>query len=377
MNKILIVTEHYIPGFKDGGPIISFMNMVENLGEIFQFSFIVFDRDQGDDKPYDNISIGKWNTVEKAQVFYSKTLYCRDILKAAKDKDMIIIGGCFIPCSIRVLLMKRMGILKIPVLIAAHGYFSPKEFKNKYWKKGPFMKLTRVLGLYKDVSWMASTSDEEDDIRRVLHEVKHCYVARNLPKKVDYHPVTKHKGNRLKVIFLSRIVWKKNLRMAIDILKKVGAPIDFSIAGHIEDEKYWEKCLEELANLPDNITWKYLGQIPTKDVLSTFEEQHVFLFPTWGENYGHVIMEALTGGCPVLLSKETPWHDVEEQGVGYEIEFEQVDKFRDVLESYAAMSQEEFQKISDKAVAYAKEKSLNKAQIHAFINMFQAIIDGK
>jgi len=41
-----------------------------------------------------------------------------------------------------------------------------------------------------------------------------------------------------------------------------------------------------------------------------------FIFPTLGENFGHVIIESLSAGCPVLCSDQTPWNDVFRAGGG-------------------------------------------------------------
>jgi hypothetical protein len=44
-------------------------------------------------------------------------------------------------------------------------------------------------------------------------------------------------------------------------------------------------------------------------------EYDLFLFPTLGENYGHVISEALASGCPVVISDQTPWRNLEAEGI--------------------------------------------------------------
>ena len=53
-----------------------------------------------------------------------------------------------------------------------------------------------------------------------------------------------------------------------------------------------------------------------KKVIETFSKYDVFLFPTKGENYGHVIFEALAGGCIPIISDQTPWNDIEQAGCG-------------------------------------------------------------
>lgn len=33
----------------------------------------------------------------------------------------------------------------------------------------------------------------------------------------------------------------------------------------------------------------------------------LFVFPTLGENFGHVVIESLSAGTPVFMSNTTPW----------------------------------------------------------------------
>jgi glycosyltransferase involved in cell wall biosynthesis len=40
------------------------------------------------------------------------------------------------------------------------------------------------------------------------------------------------------------------------------------------------------------------------------------VFPTLGENFGHVIAESLSASCPVICSDQTPWNDVLAAGGG-------------------------------------------------------------
>jgi glycosyltransferase involved in cell wall biosynthesis len=43
------------------------------------------------------------------------------------------------------------------------------------------------------------------------------------------------------------------------------------------------------------------------DVPGTFAQYDLFAFPSRGENFGHVVLESLSVGTPVLVSDRTPW----------------------------------------------------------------------
>jgi glycosyltransferase involved in cell wall biosynthesis len=61
----------------------------------------------------------------------------------------------------------------------------------------------------------------------------------------------------------------------------------------------------------------YRGELPHKDVKTTFGSYELFYFPTLGENFGHVIAESLSSSCPVLCLDTTPWTDTLRSGGGF------------------------------------------------------------
>jgi glycosyltransferase involved in cell wall biosynthesis len=54
-------------------------------------------------------------------------------------------------------------------------------------------------------------------------------------------------------------------------------------------------------------------------VPSTLQQYHFFYLPTWGENFGHAIAEALNAATPVIISDKTPWQNLHEQHAGWDL----------------------------------------------------------
>ena len=106
---------------------------------------------------------------------------------------------------------------------------------------------------------------------------------------------------------------------ALRVLALVRVPVRFSIYGPQEEPAYWAECQRLIAALPTFVEAVYCGSIQHKDVLSIFAKQDLFFFPTRGENFGHVIAEALAVGCPCVVTDETPWTPILEKGAGHVI----------------------------------------------------------
>ena len=99
-------------------------------------------------------------------------------------------------------------------------------------------------------------------------------------------------------------------------------------------------------------------------------QNHLFFLPTHGENYGHAIQEALSAGCAVIVSDQTTWKNLEQCGVGYVFSLDEQQKYIDAIEMYAGMSEEQFQKVADKALNYAIDHSIRKATDTGYRKLF-------
>ena len=376
-KNILIITGRYLPGYKDGGPVRSIKNLTDYLGDEYCFKILTCDRDHGDIEPYPNIQVFDWNRVGKADVYYvpPKGFTFKVILKLIEQVDLVYVCGCFNDYAINTLILNRFGRIKKPVVIAAMGLFSPREFRLKYRKKKLFTMVFNIFGVFKNIYWSATSEMEINEIKQqVWAKDNQFLIAEDLPRKVDSTPIYKRKNvGELRVVWISRIAPKKNLIGAIEILRRVKSKVELSIYGPIHVDEYWEDCKKQLKQLPSNISWKYEGNIDSEKVVDVLKEYHVFLFPTLGENYGHVIQEALSAGCACLLSDQTPWKNIEEYGVGFVFKVNEIDEFVSAIENYAEMSELDMQSISDHAVFYAKKYSNDKIHDTGYRKIFDEV----
>ncbi len=379
-RKILIVTGRYLPGYKDGGPVRTIKNITDRLGDEYDFSILTTDRDHGDTEAYPGICRDAWNPVGKARVYYVQPGgFSAEIIKAcAQDQQMIYMCGCFNDYARAVLHLLRKGELSCPVVIASMGLFSPGAFHIKYVKKKCYMMVLKALGYFRQVIWSATSIEECEDIRREVGKKATCMIAEDLPRlpqDVSRGP-SEEKGS-LRVIFLSRISRKKNLAYAIKVLQNCKeGNITFDIYGNREDPKYWAECLKELQELPANVQWTYRGEAQAEEVPKIFAQYDVFLFPTMAENYGHVILEALSGGCVPIISDRTPW-TVEKmggQGIVCELplgdEGEALTQFTDAIGRILQMDRKTKELHADHCISFAKNYSVTEAE-----NSYRAIFN--
>lgn len=354
MKKILIFVAGYLPGDKSGGPVRTIANMVNALSADFEFYIVAMDRDLGDGKAYDSIKLNEWNKQGFAEVFYiSRGINgVNSILNIIKNNkfDLIHLNSFFsIQFGFIPLLLARFFKKNLRVVVGPRGEFSLGALGIKNFKKSIFIKFFKFFKFNKNIIWHASSVYERDDIHRMMGSTAKVQIAVDiaLPEK-DLILTSRIINTPLNIIFISRIVPKKNLLGAIEILRQVKRDVQFDVYGPSEDKIYWQECLEAKEKLPNNIRFKYCGSLPFADVAKTLAKYDLFFLPTLGENFGHVIAEALSAGLPVLISDATPWRNLIEKKVGCDISLDQPRNFVEYIEDCCIKNPDEYKQWREK-----------------------------
>lgn len=378
-KKVLVLNGQYAPGYKGGGPIQSCINMVENLSDYFEFQVLCADRDYKEEKPYSMVKIDEWNNVGNAKVFYAspemQTLKgFREIINKS-DADIVYLNGFFSPIfTIRPLLLRRFGLLnKKKFILTPRGDFTG-GCENKKIKKYGYIYASKLIGLYSHLLWHATSDIEEKDIKKMFSTAE-TFTVPNLPaaftKKESQNEKT---SGELKLVFVSRIFPKKNLKFALEILKQIDeGKIVFDIYGPMEDVEYWNECESIIAQMPQNVKVNYCGEVPHNEIPHIFEKYHAFFFPTLGENYGHVIVEAMMNNCICILSKGvTPWDDyIDMLDVGANLNDR--DKFVSIVKRLMYLNQSELSSYVDRNVEYIEKKTSPEKDVVKYRKMLEEI----
>jgi glycosyltransferase involved in cell wall biosynthesis len=104
------------------------------------------------------------------------------------------------------------------------------------------------------------------------------------------------------VLFLSRINWKKGLDRLITAWQAI-ADVPLVVAGN-DDEDYQPKLLELARTLGVADRVIFLGPVRDADKWALYERAQLFVLPSYSENFGNVVAEAMAMGCPVVLTSE-------------------------------------------------------------------------
>lgn len=371
--SILVFTGYYLPGYKGGGPIKTIKNLVENVDD-FSFQVITNDRDLGEKYPYSNVTPGTWNNLNTYKVFYIQPKFkglgqIVSIIFNKKNGYIIYVNSFFsIKFSLIPILLGK--VINKQIIVGPRGEFSEGALKLKRTRKNIFIKIYKLLNLSKGVIFQASSKYEAEDIQRVLGSQVDILIAEDIGSQEFVENIPIRKSKVKKAVFISRISPKKNLNMALEALKKVQGTLIYDIYGPIEDETYWQQCQKTINNLPSNIKVQYKGELLPDQVVTKLSTYDFFFMPTKGENYGHVIAEALCAGLPLVISDTTPWRDLENLGIGWDLPLNNLDGFSKVIDKIIAMSNEQLYDTRKSVLIWAKQKFSQREAIEANLAMF-------
>ena len=146
-----------------------------------------------------------------------------------------------------------------------------------------------------------------------------------------------------------------------------------SIAGPIEDARYWAECLDLIDNIGDPEMIKYVGAIPADGAISFLSRFDLFVFPTLGENFGHVVLESLAAGTPVIVGNDTPWHQIETAGAGWICDPASPEAVAELIERFLALDEDARMRMRTAARDLARQVLNDPRGVDANRAMFHAL----
>lgn len=361
--KVLIFLKGYFPALSYGGPPVSIKNFSDLMYKDLDLYLITKNHDKDSNIPFIELTDKKWMTKENLKVKYlpDKDMSYRG-LKASIEElspDLIYLNSIFqLKVTLSICLIGNRK--KIPILLAPRGELNSNALKMKGLKKSIYLKTFKNLLTNKFVYFQATSYQEKLAIKDVLNVSNRRILdlpnIPSLPTEKNVREINLKKEGILKIVFLSRIHPKKNIHFILEALKHVRGLIEFDIYGYIDDKSYHNKVLKEAHNLPKNISIRFMGQLQREQLFKTLSKYHLFVLPTLSENYGQAIVEAMLSGCPILISDQTPWSDINYHGGGWAISLENVHNYSKIIQKMINMNQGEFNQTSNLVKKYISEK---------------------
>src|SRR5512140_590182 len=189
--RVLVIADFYLPNFQGAGHVRSIASLIERMGDEFQFFVLCRDWGLTNSRSSQQPKPPAWVTVGKAKVKYLSPdqlslLNLRSLLRGI-DFDLLYLNGYFSPFTRLILMMRLLGLLpKKRIVLVPHGEFAGAALSLKRYKKWIYSRIARMIGLYDNLIWHATSEPEGEDIRRELRAISktgddQVIMAPNLP----------------------------------------------------------------------------------------------------------------------------------------------------------------------------------------------------
>ncbi|MBX7206346.1 MAG: glycosyltransferase family 4 protein [Bacteroidia bacterium] len=365
--KIIFFIDWFLPAFKAGGPITSVLALSKILTNHFNVVIITGDRDLNDKAPFAHILFNQKvkEEISGAEVYYLKRGFhrIRTVIRIVQSEkpDVVYINGIFsFWFSLFPLLLMKMRILSCKVIICPRGMIGDNTLQIKRYKKQLFLSITRLIGWYHKIVWHATSETEKSRIKQHVSGEPEIVVIPNIPISFNYVNENNHskKAGELSLVYCSRILPIKNLLFLLQLLSEIkDGNITLDIYGPIEEEDYWGKCRNIIRVLPANVKVNYLGAVNAHTYPVNYSRYDFMVLPTLHENFGHSISEALSAGCPVIISDNTPWRGLSAANAGFDIPLSLRKNWISSVTHCLHMTHDEHQKWKEGAKLFFDNKS--------------------
>lgn len=326
---ILHVTSAYYPATYWGGPIFSVYGLNNALANLPEIEIQVLTTDSAGPLLSQRLEAANLNMEElyPNQIIH----FTRRILRSSTSLEMLMKLPALVNWADVVHLTGTYSFPTFPTLLACRLFgkplvWSPRgalqdaqklEFSRKKRLKNIWNFLCNML-LNPDKTVLHTTSIEERDFSLSSLPGARAVVISNgidtplaFPKR-DYCP-----NGELRLLFLSRLHRKKGVENLLDAMVDL-KDLNISLSIYGTGDKAYVTSLQERAQKLGLLDGRvhFYGHVDGESKQAAFMNADVFVLPSYSENYGIAIAEALSYGVPVIASHGTPWQKVEEKKCG-------------------------------------------------------------
>ncbi len=208
---------------------------------------------------------------------------------------------------------------KIRRIISPRGMLGRWALDHGRWKKRLAWNLYQRSDLSSAAGFHATSQQEADEIRALGFQQPIAVV----PNGVDFPDRLPDRRYRTghQALFLSRIHPKKGLLNLVRAWKRASVPEGWRLVIAGPDENGHQREVQALVSelgLSEQI--EFPGAIDDKDKWQMYVDSDLFVLPSFNENFGIVIAEAMAAGIPVITTQGTPWSCLQSSQMGWWVE---------------------------------------------------------
>jgi len=256
---------------------------------------------------------------------------------------------------------------KIPYIITPRGMLEPWIMAHNPWKKKIALLLYQRRAFERAAHIHSTAQMEAANIKALGFS----NLITIIPNGIDLSEVRKKKtvyGSK-KMVFLSRIHPKKGIELLLEAWRNTDTKdcmLEIAGNGDLDYIKTLTQSAEDLKNV------RFVGPQYGEAKWDFLRSADVMILPTYSENFGIVVAEALAVGLPVITTKGTPWEDLETYQCGWWIELS-VSNLKRSLEEVMTVPADKMRSMGTNGRLLVKDKYDIKAVAKNIYELYKSI----
>jgi glycosyltransferase involved in cell wall biosynthesis len=311
--RILHVVPTYYPAVRYGGPVRSVHALCASLvrrGNRVSVYTTNIDGEGESDVPLglpvkmDGVSVHYFPVPVFRRLYWSPAL-ARQIRLTISEFDLVHLHSVFLwPTYVAARLAYRAGV---PYLMSPRGMLVGDVIRNKSrLLKSAWIKLVERRSLARAARLHVTAEIEGDEVAALGLKLPEIVCVPNGVSWPSHH-VSLSAGPfggipKPYALFLSRINHKKGLDRLIRAWKWV-PQLTLMVAGNDEEDYLPElRALAQREGVSGRL--RFLGPVSDEHKWALYENAEMFVLPSYSENFGNVVAEAMAMACPVVITPE-------------------------------------------------------------------------
>ncbi len=231
----------------------------------------------------------------------------------AEGADLVHVHGLWMPEMH--LACRAARKRNIPYLISAHGMLMPWAFQYKQWKKFLPWRCYQQSDLRRAAAVVANSASEASAIRAFGFPNETLTIPHGI--HLPHRELLRNGIAPRQVVFLGRLHPIKGLMNLVDAWALV-RPAGWQLVLAGPDEGGFQSILmDRIQQHKITESVSFAGALDDAHKWVLLQRADLAVLPSFTENFGLVVLEALACGVPVITTKGTPWAAVVERGCGW------------------------------------------------------------
>lgn len=384
--KIISVIENIADEY--GGPANSLPNMLEALRKKLGIKSVIYSVSGGGDEKnqfIERFSI-PWNNCKPngpSKIKYSAELRSR--LNSELGNGYIIFSNNLwnYPAFLSAFIAQTKAL---PHIVSIRGSLYPWSLSQGKLRKKIAWFLFQQRSLQRASLVHVTCADEYHAVRElgitspvaiVPHGINYDDYQELPQKQVCFEHLNLCKEKKY-VLFMSRLHKKKGLDLLLDVwVELVKEFPNWCLLVVGPDYSNYTKKINVLASdhmISDNI--KVLGMLTGHDKQAVLGVSDIFTLPSYTENFGVVIGEAMAAGLPTITTTGVPWSEINSWNCGQQIELSHENLFNS-MKSLMGQDENSLKTMSKNAKSLIKSNYSWSAQAEKFGQALNYVVNSK